>query len=120
MIKRFLGYYTKTKLERVKTEENIKFELYLTMLRFIPYSITENVRRIYADIDLKNNDIMITAYYQNKQTELEAELLDDIVTNSQAHIPDLVVDCKVSMIDSFDDTVKHDFLLFAFYVPYDE
>lgn len=63
---------------------------------------------------------MITAYYQNTQTELEAELLDDIVTNSQAHIPDLYVDCRVAMIEDYTNNKKHDFLLFAFYVDYDE
>lgn len=98
----------------MKSEED-KFILYLTILRFLPFKITDNVRRIYADIDMISKKIIISAYYQREQTELEEELLDDIITNSTAHIPNFFIESKVLLINDFNYSYNHDFVIFAFY-----
>lgn len=98
----------------MKREED-KFILYLTILRFLPFKITDNVRRIYADIDMISKKIIISAYYQREQTEIEQELLDDIVTNSNAHIPDFSIESKVLLINEFNHSYNNDFVIFAFY-----
>jgi hypothetical protein len=94
-----------------------KFELYLTVLRFIPFKVTENVRRIYLDINIDSEKMLLTAFYQKYPSELELELLDDIVTNSNAHIPDFFVYPCVKLLHELDndENRKHDFLVFAFY-----
>ena len=69
------------------TEEQKKFDLYLIVLRFLVFKITNNLNRIYLEIDLKKNKMLLTAFYFAPPSELELELLDDIVTNSNAHIP---------------------------------
>lgn len=95
------------------TEEN-KFNLYLTVLRFLPFKITTNLKRLYLDFST-NNKMIVTAIYADKPTELELELLDDIVTNSNAHIPNHFIEQKHLLIREYDSEEKHDFLLFAFY-----
>jgi len=97
------------------TNEQKKFDLYLTVLRFLGFKITDNLRRIYLDIDLKSNNILLTAFYLNDPSELELELLDDIITNSNAHIPNLVVESKIKLIDNLKKNEIHDFIVFAVY-----
>jgi hypothetical protein len=94
-----------------------KFSLYLTVLRFLSFKITENLRRIYLDIDSDSDKILLTAFYRIRPSELELELLDDIVTNSNAHIPDLFVYSRVKLMDELDDNENrmHDFVVFSFY-----
>lgn len=98
------------------TEEN-KFNLYLTVLRFLPFKITINLKRLYLDFDTNNIRMLITAFYEDNPSELELELLDDIVTNSNAHIPNYFIGQKHRLIKEYDFNEKHDFLLFAFYEP---
>jgi hypothetical protein len=94
-----------------------KFSLYLTVLRFLSFKITENLRRIYLDIDYDADKILLTAFYRISPSELELELLDDIVTDSNAHIPDLFVYSCVKLTAELDDNEyrMHDFTVFAFY-----
>ena len=94
-----------------------KFELYSTVLRFLTFKVTENLRRIYLDFDMEDHAILLTAFYQKRPSALELELLDDIVTNSKAHIPDFYVVPFVKLVDelSDDEYKKHEFLVFAFY-----
>ncbi|MDR6942085.1 hypothetical protein [Mucilaginibacter pocheonensis] len=97
------------------TNEEKKFDLYLTVLRFLAFSITPNLRRIYLDIDLDLHKMYLTAYYSKTPSELELELLDDIETNSQAHIPDFLVYTEVKVGYDYNENVKHDFVVFAVY-----
>ena len=99
--------------------EQEKFNLYLTVLRFLPFKITKNLRRIYLDFDMNNRRMVLTAFYESLPTELENELLDDIVTNSNAHIPEYYVDSTIKLIEEFDSNKKYDFTVFAFYDDYD-
>jgi hypothetical protein len=101
------------------TENERKFSLYSIALRFLVYKITNNLRRIYLDVDLKSSKMLFTAVYFNKPSELELELLDDIVTNTNAHIPDLFVEYNVKLSKEFLEEEKHDFLVFAVYEDYD-
>jgi hypothetical protein len=98
------------------TEEN-KFNLYLTVLRFLPFKITNNLIKLFLDFDTNNSKMTITAFYADSPSELELELLDDIVTNSNAHIPTYFIDHKHRLLKYYDSNEKHDFLLFAFYEP---
>lgn len=50
------------------------------------------------DVDFSTNKILLTAYFSSKPSELDLELLYDIETNSDEHIPDLYVDSKVKLI----------------------
>jgi len=68
-----------------------KYELYHVVLMYLAGKITENLRKLYMDVDFHMGRIMLTAFYQTQPTDLELELLDDIVTNSNAPIPDLFV-----------------------------
>ncbi|MDB5089750.1 MAG: hypothetical protein JWR09_3744 [Mucilaginibacter sp.] len=97
--------------------EEKKFGLYLTILRFLTFKITENLRRVYLDFDINSHKILLTAFYQIYPSELELELLDDIVTDSDAHIPDFFVESCVKLVDelSDDEYKKHEFVVFAFY-----
>src|SRR5690606_7450763 len=97
----------------IMTEEQRKFELYLIILRFLAFKITTNLKRIYMDVDLSSNKILLTAYYLNTLTELEEELLDDIVTNSNAHIPDLFIESQTKLIKDHNENEQHDFIVFA-------
>lgn len=105
-----------TKLLTVDLQEK-KFGLYLTVLRFLSFKITENLRRIYLDIDFEADKMLLTAFYRNPPSELELELLDDIVTNSDAHIPDIFVYSCAKLIDELHDNENrmHDFVVFSFY-----
>lgn len=94
-------------------EAQKKFDLYLTVLRFLVFKVTSNLKRIYMDVSLNSNEILLTAYYLNPPSELEMELLDDIVTNSSAHIPDLNVVSHVKLIEGHKDNEMHDFVVFA-------
>jgi peptidyl-tRNA hydrolase len=97
------------------TEEQKRFGLYQVVLRFLVFKITDNLKRIYMDIDLKSNKIQLTAYYLNNPTELELELLDDVVTNSNAHIPDLFIKSQVKLTKEHRKNEQHDFIVFAVY-----
>ncbi|MET3126933.1 hypothetical protein ABID42_002035 [Arcicella rosea] len=94
-------------------EAQKKFELYLTILRFLAFKITNNLKRIYMDIDLEANKILLTAYYSNEPSELELELLDDIITNSNAHIPNLFINSQVKLTKEHINNEQHDFIIFA-------
>jgi peptidyl-tRNA hydrolase len=95
------------------TEEQKKFQLYLVVLRFLVFKITDNLKRIYMDINLKSNKILLTAYYLSNPTELELELLDDVVTNSNAYIPDLFVESQTKLTEKHNKNEQHDFIVFA-------
>ena len=93
--------------------EQKKFELYLTVLRFLLFKVTDNLKRIYLDIDLENKKMLLSAYYLANPSELELELLDDIVTDSNAHIPDLFVESEVKLTKDHNNGHSHDFIVFA-------
>jgi peptidyl-tRNA hydrolase len=95
------------------TEEQKKFELYLVVLRFLVFKITDNLKRIYMDVNLKSNKILLTVYYLNDPTEQELELLDDIVTNSNANIPDLFIESQTRLTKEHNKNEQHDFIVFA-------
>jgi len=65
------------------------------------------------DVDLKSNKILLTAYYSDEPSELELELLDDIVTNSNAHIPDLFIESRAKLTHEHIKNEQHDFIVFA-------
>jgi hypothetical protein len=92
-----------------------KFSLYLTALRFLPFKITENLKRIYLDFDMKNQRMILTAFYDHELSELEEELLDDIATNTGAHIPDYSVDYKIKLTREHNADEKHEFVVFSVY-----
>ena len=102
------------KEEFLKVEE-IKFNLYLTVLRFLPFKITENLRRIYLNIEIDVNQMELLAFYKNPPTELELELFDDIITDSNAHIPDFFVKGHFKLMEQFNTYEKHDFIIFSVY-----
>jgi hypothetical protein len=93
--------------------EQQKFGLYLTVLRFLVFKVTDNLRRIYLDFELDSKKIILTAFYRNEPTEEELELLDDIVTNSNAHIPDFFVDANTKLIKNLTPSEKHELIVFA-------
>jgi hypothetical protein len=100
------------------TLEQRKFEIYLTALRFIAFKVTENLRRICLDIDELNKEITLTAYYKTKPSELENELLDDICTNSKAHLPEHSVEYVINYEIQNLTELNHEFVLFSVYEPY--
>lgn len=59
--------------------------------------------------------MVLTAVYKVSPTELELELLDDIVTNSNAPISDFFVVANVKLMEDFKDKEQHDFVVFAFF-----
>lgn len=95
--------------------EKKKFEIYLTVLRFLVYKITANLKQLYLDINLENNIIIITAYYENPPSDLDIELLDDICTNSKAHIPNFIVRFSYKLANEYTPDEKHDFIIFSLY-----
>lgn len=97
--------------------EEKKFDLYLTVLRFLSFKVTENLKRIYLDFDMDSHKMLLTAFYQIYPSELELELLDDIVTNSAAHIPDFFIESDVKQVKELDDNEnkKHAFVVFSVY-----
>lgn len=96
-----------------------KFSLYSIVLRHLVFKVTPNLQRIYLDIDLELNIMLLTAYYLSPPTELELELLDDIATNTNAPIPDFLVDYKVQLMSNYLENEKHDFVVFAVYYDYE-
>ena len=102
------------------TADQQKFGLYLTVLRFLAYKVTNNLQQIYLDIDLPAHKMLLTAYYLNDPSELELELLDDLETDSNAHIPDMFVEKSVvKLVENYKEGEKHDFTVFAVFVPYE-
>jgi len=97
------------------TEAQSKFEIYLTVLRFIAFKVTDNLRRIYLDIDELNKKAILTAYYKSKPSELEIELLDDICTNSSAHLPEHSVDSLINYKNQNLTKLNHEFVIFSVY-----
>lgn len=97
--------------------EEQKFALYLTVLRFLPFKITQNLQRIYLRIDEVNLELKLTAYYLNEPSELELELFDDIITNSNAHIPAYSVTGIHKLFNNYDTISNYDFVVFALYEP---
>ena len=106
---------TEISIALVMKQQPKKFELYSIVLHYLSYKITENLRKIYLDVDFGSEKIILTAIYRNTLTELELELLDDIVTNSNASIPDFFVEARVKLVHEYNENEKHDFLLFAFF-----
>ena len=102
----------------MKTTEEIHFNIYLMSLRFITYKVTENLRKLGIDIDDKEKKVILTAYYNEKPSDLESELLNDIETNIEAHLPHHFVISQAKF--GLDDlkNVKHKFILFSFYEEY--
>jgi hypothetical protein len=49
--------------------EKEKFNIYLTVLRFLAFKITSNLKRIYLNFDLEASKILLTALYINSPTE---------------------------------------------------
>lgn len=90
-----------------------KDSLFNIVLRYLPYKITENLKRIYLDINMDSHKMMLTAYYKKEPSELEKELLDDIATNSNAPIPDFFVDYQIKLVKDYDKNEKHDFVVFS-------
>ena len=95
------------------TDSEKKFQLYLTILRFLPFKITKNFRRIYVDINLESHVILLTAYFYDIPSDLDVELFDDIVTDSNAHTPDFYVRENIQISNSPDFVAKHEFVAFA-------
>jgi hypothetical protein len=91
------------------------FELYNTVLRFIVYKVTPNLRRIYLDIDHTSGECTLTGVFTEPPTEIERELFDDIETNSQAHMPDYTVSSTLKLDSSSDQEPQHEFTVFAWY-----
>lgn len=79
------------------------------------YKVTNNLKRIYMDINFESNKILLIAYYLDNPSELELELLDDIVTNSNAHIPELFIESQVKLAKDYTPQEEHDFTIFAVY-----
>lgn len=100
-----------------KEEHLRKFELYSIVVRYLTYKITENLRKIYLDIDFESQRMLLTAYYIQSPSAIELDLFDDIVTNSNAPIPDLYVDADIKLMEDYNEDEKHDFLVFAFFEP---
>lgn len=98
----------------MKIEEK-KFQIYLTILRFLPYKITKNLQKIYVDVSHEKSKVLLTAYYKNQPSELDIELLDDIETNSKAHIPDFSVESVTKLISEYKKNEVHDFIAFGMY-----
>jgi len=90
-----------------------KFALYTTVLRFLVHKVSPNLWRIYMDIYPADQGIELTAFYREPPDELELELLDDIVTNSKAHIPHLYVKGLSKLKETYVSSEKHDFIVFA-------
>ncbi|WEK34278.1 MAG: hypothetical protein P0Y53_17465 [Candidatus Pseudobacter hemicellulosilyticus] len=97
------------------TENEKKFSLYLVVLRFLVYKVTSNLNRIYLDVDLPLKKMVLTAFYNEDPSELELELFDDIVTNSNAHIPDFYINSEIQLRKHLDSNAKYDFIIFATY-----
>jgi len=91
-----------------------KFQIYLTVLRFISFNVTPNLQRINLDIDLDNNTVMLRAFYLKNPSDLDLELFDDICTDSDAHLPNFKVKNQTSLISSFHGD-KSDFVVFSVY-----
>lgn len=99
------------------TKDEKKFELYSIVLRFLSFKITNNLKKIYFDYDEINNNVILTAFYEKEPSGIELELLDDIVTDSKAHMPDDVVDGVYKLMREHDENEykKHDFIVFSVY-----
>ena len=91
------------------------FELYSTVLRFIVYKVTPNLRRIYLDIDHISRECTLTGVFTKPPTDIEKELFDDIETNSKAHMPDYSVKSTLKTDSSGDEGRQHEFTVFAWY-----
>ncbi len=96
-------------------ENKQKFHIYTTVLRFLAFKITRNLQRIYLDIDVNTNELLLTAYYLEQPSELELELLDDIETNSDAHIPDYSVTSVIRLTKDMVADERHEYTIFAMF-----
>jgi hypothetical protein len=101
--------------ENKMTTAQQKFALCQTVQRFLPYKITGNLRRIYLDFDLEAGRLLLTAVYAQRPTELELELFDDIVTNSNAHVPDFYIDQTVKLTQDLNPAQVPECVVFATY-----
>jgi hypothetical protein len=108
-----------TPLSNIMNLQQKSFELYLTVIRFIAYKVTPNVRRIYLDVNHTEKECIITGLFNEPPSDLEKELFGDIVTNSIAHIPDYSVIDQIQTITTYDNAMKHDFTVYAVYEDYE-
>jgi hypothetical protein len=102
----------------MKTNNKIKYDVYLNVICFIARYVTPNLKRLYLDVNVEKELAQITAFYVNKPTELELELLDDIETNSISRSPNIIFEqSKWLLVKDLneDEYKRHDFLLFSFY-----
>ncbi|MET0461965.1 MAG: hypothetical protein ABW007_02385 [Chitinophagaceae bacterium] len=97
-------------------QEEKKFFLYLTVLRFLPFKVTNNLRKIFLDFDMQHKRMLLSAVYETHPSEKERELFDDIVTDSNAHVSDFFIESNFVVVDeNVKDRRVHDFIVFAFY-----
>ncbi len=101
-----------------KSDDVVKFELYRTVLRFLAYKVTPNLRKIFLDVYMKERKVFLTAIYEQTPSDLELELLDDIETNSDAHMPDFFVDSTYKLSKDYHIGESHEFIVFAVYEDY--
>ncbi|TFF33294.1 hypothetical protein [Mucilaginibacter psychrotolerans] len=101
-----------------KTTAEYKWELYNIALRFLPFKVTPNLRRVYLDINIEKREAKLIAYYEMAPSEIELELLDDIETNSCAHTPDSYFTSEHRLYSSHIYGETHDFIVFAVFEPY--
>ncbi len=97
------------------TIEEKKYHLSTQVYRQLAYNITENMRFLYLDIDMKEHDMMLTAYFRTEPTEVELELLDDIATDSSAPLPDFTVSYIYKLTSQHQENEKHEYTIFAYY-----
>jgi hypothetical protein len=91
------------------------YELSGIVYRYLAKKVTENLRMIYLDIDFEEHRMLLTAFYQTEPTDIELELFDDIVTDSNAPIPDYFIDKCVKLTKEHNEDENHDYLIFAFF-----
>lgn len=83
-------------------------------MRFLAYKITPNIRRIYMDVYDTDSRVVLSFVCDIPPSELELELIDDIETNSSAHMPDYAVFSEIFIRPDYDFFTRHDFVIFAF------
>jgi hypothetical protein len=100
------------------TESKQKFEVYTTVLRFIAFNVTSNLRKVFLDVDLADGEALLTALFAREPAELDLELFDDISANSKAHLPHMAVRKTYRVVgpgvNTTHENAEHDFIVFAF------
>lgn len=101
--------------QRILSADERKFGLYLTILRFLTFKVTDNLKRIYLDFEIDPNNMILTAFYEVNPSELELRLLDEIVIKASSHIQDYSIENKSKLMQELSTDEKHDFTVFAVY-----